>query len=331
MPPKMSEFEDYEGDMPDGACEVCGDPMCPGCGPSIQTRLLKVALVPLGIIVIAFGIRSILFGEDGDTAPQETSSPTAPLETTPVENDSTIAQRPISAPRPISISEGSLTEDAIRSVVQVVISDSYGPCAYGSGTVVIDSLTVLTNYHVVDENSNCLGARVEIWTVSALDERPQATYSAEVVKTDDVADLAVLRLTPLGASGPSLRPIPIKTATSVGEEIFVIGFPGIGGSSITVSKGVVSGYTKESGVSWIKTDASISGGNSGGAALNNKGELIGVPTRASVSEDGEVVDCRVVADTNRDGVIDDYDNCSPIGGFLNLLSPAGRADLLLNQ
>jgi hypothetical protein len=117
----------------------------------------------------------------------------------------------------------------------------------------------------------------------------------------------------------------------VGEEIFVIGFPNIGGSSITISKGIVSGFTKASGVSWIKTDASISGGNSGGAAVNEKGELVGVPTMASAGEDGEIVDCRPVTDTNRDGVIDRYDDCVPIGGFLNLLSPASRAESLLRQ
>jgi hypothetical protein len=52
---------------------------------------------------------------------------------------------------------------------------------------------------------------------------------------------------------------------------------------------------------------------------------------ASAGEDGEIVDCRPVTDTNRDGVIDRYDDCVPIGGFLNLLSPASRAEALLAQ
>lgn len=143
--------------------------------------------------------------------------------------------------------------------------------------------------------------------------------------------MAILRLTPVSGSARSLRPVPIRTTAKVGEEIFIIGFPNIGGSSITISKGIVSGFTKDRGVSWIKTDASVSGGNSGGAAVNGKGELVGVPTMASAGEDGEIVDCRPVTDTNRDGVIDRYDDCVPIGGFLNLLSPASRAEDLLTQ
>ena len=152
-----------------------------------------------------------------------------------------------------------------------------------------------------------------------------------VLGKDETADLAILRLTPKMSSAPMLRPAPIRSGTTVGEEIFIIGFPNIGGSSITISKGIVSGYTKSDGVSWIKTDASISGGNSGGAAVNTKGELIGVPTMASASEDGDVVDCRPVADTNGDDVIDKYDSCTSIGGFLNLLSPSERAESLLQK
>ena len=65
--------------------------------------------------------------------------------------------------------------------------------------------------------------------------------------------------------------------------------------------------------------------------MNGKGELVGVPTMASAGEDGEIVDCRPVTDTNKDGTIDRYDDCVPIGGFLNLLSPASRAESLLQK
>jgi uncharacterized protein YkwD len=51
---------------------------------------------------------------------------------------------------------------------------------------------------------------------------------------------------------------------------------------------------------------------------------------ASAGEDGEVVDCRPVVDTNKDGKVDDRDECKPIGGFLNLLSPIDRATSLLD-
>lgn len=333
----MSDFEDYGSDTPDDGCEVCGDQLCPGCGPNVQTRLLRLALIPVGIVVLAVVFRAMFLGGDGvQRDPVAVPIPEASVkdrgegpDQTSTSATSTTATSVVATALPIS--GGTLTEDTIKAVVQVVQVDALGPCSWGSGTVVGDDSTVLTNFHVVETSRDCPRPRLEIWTVSALDERPTPTHSAVVVIADELADLAILRLTPLSGSARALRPVPMRTTAKVGEEIFIIGFPNIGGSSITISKGIVSGFTKERGVSWIKTDASVSGGNSGGAAVNGNGELVGVPTMASAGEDGEIVDCRPVTDTNRDGTIDKYDDCVPIGGFLNLLSPAIRAESLLQQ
>ena len=328
----MSDFEDYDNDSEQWICPICQDPLCPGCENSVQVRLLKFALTPVLIVIFALVLRWLFFGGE-DIATTVSSDTSSPLTTTmsTTANSSNITTTAETTPISSPTVTGILTDETIRSVVQVVQIDSLGPCSYGSGTVVGDGLTVLTNYHVIEADRECPQARIEVWTVDALDERPKSTHRATVLRFDEAADLATLTLTPIYGGSKQLRPIPIKTSVSVGEEIFVIGFPGIGGSSITVSKGVVGGFTKEFGISWIKTDASISGGNSGGAALNSRGELVGVPTRASVSENGEIVDCRPTVDSNRDGTIDEYDACQPIGGFLNLLSPAGRADDLVKQ
>jgi hypothetical protein len=65
-------------------------------------------------------------------------------------------------------------------------------------------------------------------------------------------------------------------------------------------------------------------------AVNQEGELIGVPTRASSGDDDSaIVDCRPVADTNRDGNIDEFDTCVPIGGFINGLRPVNLANPLI--
>jgi serine protease Do len=68
---------------------------------------------------------------------------------------------------------------------------------------------------------------------------------------------------------------------AIGDELVAIGFPGLGGETVTLTRGTVSGFlTDEAGRSrgWIKTDAEINPGNSGGMAINDRGELIGVPT-----------------------------------------------------
>jgi hypothetical protein len=114
----------------------------------------------------------------------------------------------------------------------------------------------------------------------------------------------------------------------IGTKLRILGYPGIGGETITFTEGAVSGFTQERGVegrAWIKTDATIAGGNSGGMAVNPSGKLIGVPTRASSGAGGEIVDCRPVADTNRDGIVDEHDTCVPIGGFINGLRPINLA------
>src|SRR3972149_3231069 len=104
---------------------------------------------------------------------------------------------------------------------------------------------------------------------------------------------------------------------------------GVAGETSTFTEVAVSGFTSDRSVegrAWIKTDATIAGGNSGGMGANALGELIGVPTRASSgAEGGDIVDCRPVADTNRDGSIDQFDTCVPIGGFINGLRPGDPA------
>src|SRR5690606_30985477 len=106
-------------------------------------------------------------------------------------------------------------------------------------------------------------------------------------------------------------------SVEIGDDLYILGYPAIGGDTITFTRGLVAGFTGDSQLgtrAWIKTDAAISGGNSGGLAANAAGQLIGVPTIAGVGEDQEeIVDCRPVRDTNRDGVIDDNDDCVPLG------------------
>jgi len=60
-------------------------------------------------------------------------------------------------------------------------------------------------------------------------------------------------------------------------------------------------------------------------AVNQNGELIGVPTQLGYGGDDQFVDCRVLADTNRDGYVDDDDTCVPTGGFINALRPVKLA------
>ena len=119
---------------------------------------------------------------------------------------------------------------------------------------------------------------------------------------------------------------------NLGDPVTILGYPSIGGSTITLTRGEVAGFTSEEGYgnrAFIKTSATISGGNSGGLAANSKGEIIGIPTQLGYGGDDQYVDCRVLADTNRDGVVDKSDNCVPTGGFINALRPLRLAKPLI--
>ncbi len=243
-----------------------------------------------------------------------------------------------------------IRRQVLKSSVRIyaTVQDSEGdltPLWWGSGTIIDPQGLILTNCHVVlpvamgypkDYQYDVL---VVALTISS-DEPARPTYLAEVAAYDPFLDLAVIRVThDLDGSpvDPENLDLPYtelgdSDTLEVGDTLNIFGYPGIGGETITFTSGNVSGFTKQAGVegrAWIKTDATIAGGNSGGTAANEDGLLVGVPTQGGVAE--EIVDARPVADTNGDGVIDDRDAAVPIGGFINGLRPVNLAAPLIEQ
>lgn len=211
------------------------------------------------------------------------------------------------------------------SIVQVVVQDSGEDCKAGSGSVIIDQWHVLTNFHVVESDSKCDIDQIFIETIQRIDSAPIRTHRAEVVAVDENADLAILRITAIDGQVSKLAPVEIAEEAKLGEELIAIGFPAIGGESVTVTKGEISGFSNYLGVRWIKSSISISAGNSGGGAFNSTGRLVGVPTSLGVPGIEETTDCRPERDTNGDGELDDDDECVSMGGFINTLSPGSSA------
>jgi serine protease Do len=167
------------------------------------------------------------------------------------------------------------------------------------------------------------------------------TYFAEIVAQAPEVDLAVLRIVSR-VDGKRLSKLSLphvaigdSDALELGDTLAIFGYPGIGGETVTFTSGSVAGFTKQQGISarraWIKTDATIAGGNSGGTAVNSKGELVGVPTQAAAGTGITPVDARPVVDTNRDGRIDERDTPMAVGGFINGLRPANLALPLLQN
>lgn len=241
------------------------------------------------------------------------------------------------APTPnATVERRSPSELALATVQVVVLMKQDGrlnPIWSGSGSILTPDGLILTNAHVVDNRSGDY-THLGVAVLKVTDRPPDLRYLAEIAAIDYGLDLAVIRIIS-DLSGnpvqPNLPTIPLGDSDTVeiGDRLQILGYPGIGGETITFTEGAVSGFTTDRSVqgrAWIKTDATIAGGNSGGVAANARGELIGVPTRASSGADqGEIVDCRPVVDTNRDGQINDLDTCVPIGGFINGLRPVNLA------
>jgi S1-C subfamily serine protease len=183
----------------------------------------------------------------------------------------------------------------------------------GSAVIVRGNGTVVTNYHVIlDDRSKQLYDDVYLaLTVDGVPSSlPSRRYRLVPVVISKEYDLALLRAVADGDGNPIADSF-VFPAVEIGdsqnlqllEDLTVIGFPEKGGSTVTVNSGVVEG--KDVLGNWIKTDARVIHGNSGGAAVNADGKLIGIPTKV-------VADVQPV-DRNGDGFPDAYRTYGAVG------------------
>jgi S1-C subfamily serine protease len=231
-------------------------------------------------------------------------------------------------------------QELARSVVEVQMMSGGEMVAHGSGSVISKTGLILTNAHVATPDP--------VWHVDdlviAVTERPRKPpvprYHAEVVASDPDLDLALLRPVTTLDGDPfmrgDLRSVRIGDSGDVrlGDKIWILGYPSIGGATVTITVGLVSGFNSDANIegrAWIKTDATIAGGNSGGMALNRDGELIGIPTIAAATPElDDITDCRRIQDTNQDGLLNRDDSCIPLGGFLNGIRPVNLAQSMIH-
>jgi serine protease Do len=141
----------------------------------------------------------------------------------------------------------------------------------GSGVIVSDEGYIVTNYHVIQEATNIM--------VTLNDGQ---AFDAEVVGTDPNTDIALLKI-----EGNAFPYIEFGNSYDLrpGEWVLAVGNPM--NLTSTVTAGIISAMARGLGVfhdrdmaieSFIQTDAPLNPGSSGGALVNLKGELIGIPT-----------------------------------------------------
>jgi len=141
------------------------------------------------------------------------------------------------------------------------------PTGLGSGIIIDSRGYILTNFHVI--------AKADQILIALQDGR---LFTASVVGSDIVTDLAVLKI-----AGDKLPVIPQNPLyqPQVGDIVLAIGNPYNLGQTIT--QGIISatgrnGMSSSGRQDFLQTDAAINEGNSGGALINSRGELVGINT-----------------------------------------------------
>ena len=137
---------------------------------------------------------------------------------------------------------------------------------FGSGVIISNDGYIVTNNHVID--------KADVISVKLNDGRE---FKGRIIGTDPSTDLALVKI-----EGEDLPTIPVGDSDQlkIGEWVLAVGNPF--NMASTVTAGIVSAKARSLGVynngveSFIQTDAAINQGNSGGALVNARGELVGI-------------------------------------------------------
>ena len=150
--------------------------------------------------------------------------------------------------------------------------------ALGSGVVVTADGYILTNHHVIDGADS---VRVDF-----TDGR---TMTAKVIGTDAPSDLALLKVE---ATGLRAAAVGNSDVVHVGDVVLAIGNPLNVGQTVTMGIISAKGRSTPSGdgayEDFLQTDAPINHGNSGGALVNMKGELVGINSQIVSNTDAYI-------------------------------------------
>ena len=204
-------------------------------------------------------------------------------------------------------------ERAKLSTVQLSLSMDEGGASLGSGTILTASGLILTNHRIIgtcdvgdDSEYGCSGdvhrypdgRPVTVYVALTSETQGTATqyYTARVIQSRPDVDLALLEIVadldgrPLTTELPYL---PIAGGASplvVGQPVTAVGFPSMGGGggrvSVATSSGVVAGFVEEEQQPvLINISGDINATFSGGALVNEAGQLVGIPSTARVRYD----------------------------------------------
>tara|TARA_B100000886_G_C20383040_1_gene474781 strand:+ start:198 stop:1325 length:1128 start_codon:yes stop_codon:yes gene_type:complete len=145
----------------------------------------------------------------------------------------------------------------------------------GSGIIISKSGYIVTNYHVIEDNE-------EIEVEFIIDDEVKK-FNAEVVKSDPVNDLSIIKIVDVNFDGVDNLPYNFKMRPSgAGTTVFAYGYPmalSLMGKECKLTRGIInSKFGYEDDIRSYTIDAAIQPGSSGGPLFDDKGNLIGINT-----------------------------------------------------
>ena len=175
---------------------------------------------------------------------------------------------------------GITVEYSVNSIFYRNYTTNSTAKAEGSGIIISEDGYILTNNHIVNTSSSSSYYEVgKANKVTVYLYNDETAYDAEIIGTDEQTDLAVIKIDKTGLTAAELGD---SDSVQVGEFSMAIGNPL--GMQSSVTAGMISAVNREvtdsDGKTYklIQTDAAINSGNSGGALVNSKGQVIGVNT-----------------------------------------------------
>lgn len=208
----------------------------------------------------------------------------------------------------------AVTNREVQSSVQILVFDKNSrPVSSGSGTVIDMDGDILTNFHVIKNAVEKAGWSIAVCITSDAKKLPVCgLLKVALAGHSEPLDLALLRFTEiknqdgkfvdfkqyLADNRVRLDHVKINRfamddeGLALGDAVQILGYPDAGGSSITVTRGIASGFEQlrleGMDLPWlIKTDAKVNPGNSGGGAFDANDNYIGVP-KAVAGGDGNI-------------------------------------------
>lgn len=258
---------------------------------SFISGLLGASLI-FGICFYVPEIKNKLFTTNVATTPNITETQKTETNTNNSEYNATLMDIAEYSETSVAVSEKvlpSVVGITVTYNIQSTFGGSAEAQAAGSGIIITEDGYIITNNHVISSESSTSYYQITEATaiqVHIYGEAEETLYDATVIGSDETTDLAVLKI-----EKENLTPIKIGDSDNlrVGEFVMAVGNPM--GMNSSVTAGIISALDREissEGKTFvtIQTDAPINAGNSGGALVNSRGELIGINTLKLSSGEG---------------------------------------------